>query len=363
MALQEYKCANCGGPITFDSRIQKMKCPHCGAELDVEGLRALDEDQQNSQPDDLTWNLHRAPWQEGETDSLRVYLCRSCGGEIVGDQNLAATSCPYCGNPVVMVEQVSGVLRPDIVIPFKLDKEQAKDGLKTYLKGKPFLPKIFRDRQHIDEVKGVYLPFWLFDADADADVRYGARRTRAWSDSNYNYVETSHYTLYRAGRLGFDKIPVDGSQKMPDDLMESIEPFDFADAVDFQTAYLSGYFAEKHDVDAEQSVTRANARVRRSVDERLAASTLGYEAVTTESSNVRIRNGEVAYALLPVWLLNTLWKGTRYTFAMNGQTGKFVGDLPISVSALWKWRAILTAAFTVAISALLALFLTMPAGG
>lgn len=363
MALQEYKCVNCGGPITFDSRLQKMKCPHCGAELDVDGLRALDEAKQNSQPDDFTWNLHRTPWREGEADSLRVYSCRSCGGEIVADQNLAATSCPYCGNPVVMVEQVSGILRPDVVIPFKLDKEQARGGLQRHLKGKPFLPKIFKDRQHIDEVKGVYLPFWLFDADADAQIRYRATRTRSWSDSRHDYVETSYYTLYRAARLGFERIPVDGSQKMPDDLMESIEPYNLADGVDFQTAYLSGYFAEKYDVDPEQSVNRANARVQRSMEETLAASTTGYQTVSTESSSVRIRNGEVTYALLPVWLLNTMWKGTRYTFAMNGQTGKFVGNLPVDVGALWKWRAILTAVFTVVISLLLVLFLTMPLGG
>ncbi len=359
MALQEYKCANCGGPIIFDSRLQKMKCPHCGAELDVSALKARDEAQQNVQPDDLTWNVHHSHWREGEVDSLRVYLCRSCGGEIVGDQNLAATSCPYCANPVVMVEQVSGMLRPDIVIPFKLDKEQAKEGLTRHLKGKPFLPKIFKDRQHIDEVKGVYLPFWLFDADADIQARYGATRMRSWSDSKYNYVETSYYTLYRAGRLGFERIPVDGSQKMPDDLMESIEPFNCAEAVDFQTAYLSGYFAEKYDVGAEQSLHRANARVQRSAAEAMDATTTGYQAVTTESSNVRIRNGQVSYALFPVWLLNTMWNGTRYTFAMNGQTGKFVGDLPLSVSSLWRWRAILTAVFSVLLSLLVMLVLTM----
>ena len=114
----------------------------------------------------LKWK--QAQWQEGEADGLRSYVCKSCGGEIVGDENTAATSCPFCGNPVVMMGQFSGALKPDLVIPFKLDKKAAKEGLKKHLTGKRFLPKIFKDQNHIDEIKGIYVPFWLFDTDVDA---------------------------------------------------------------------------------------------------------------------------------------------------------------------------------------------------
>lgn len=364
MALQQYKCPNCGGPITFDSRLQKMKCPNCGTELGVGALAPLEATRQPGQSDSPSWSTQAGtPWREGEMESLRSYVCQSCGGEIVGDQNLAATSCPYCGNPVVMTEQLSGILRPDIVIPFKLDKNRAKEGLKEHLKGKPFLPRIFKDSHHIDEMKGVYLPFWLFDADVDASITYAAQKARSWSDKDYNYVETSYFRLFRAAHLEFEHVPFDGSQKMPNDLMESIEPYDLGRAVDFQTAYLSGYFAEKYDVAAQQGFTRVNARVRQSAEDTLASSAKGYVAVTPESGDIRIHNGEVKYALMPVWLLNTTWKNNRYTFAMNGQTGKFVGDLPLSKAELWKWRVILTPAFTVAVSLALLLFLIMPTGG
>jgi DNA-directed RNA polymerase subunit RPC12/RpoP len=360
MALQEYKCPNCGGAVNFDSSLQKMKCPYCDAEFDIESLKSLDDALQNEQADDLTWDVKAGtPWLEGEEGSLRVYSCKSCAGEIVGDANMAATSCPYCGNPIVMMGQFSGALRPDFVIPFKLDKEAAKEGLTKHLKGKRFLPKVFKSQNHIDEIKGVYVPFWLFDADADANIRYKATKTRKWSDNEYNYTETNHFTLYRAGSLGFERIPVDGSTKRPDDLMESIEPYDFAAATVFQTAYLAGYLADKYDVDAEKSVERANTRVKRSTEDALRATTSGYESVSVDSSSVRISNGKAKYALYPVWLLNTTWGGKKYVFAMNGQSGKFVGDLPVDKSALWMWRAIAAVVCTPLLATLIALIMTM----
>ena len=182
-------------------------------------------------------------WGEEETSKMRVYHCESCGGEIIADENQAATKCPYCDNPVVMKGQFQGDLRPDYVIPFKLDKAAAKERFKSHLNGKPLLPKVFRSENHIDEIKGIYVPFWLFDADAEADIRYKGTTVRTWSDSDYNYTQTSYYSILRGGRIGFERVPVDGSSKMEDDLMESIEPFDFSEAVPFQTAYLAGYMA------------------------------------------------------------------------------------------------------------------------
>lgn len=328
--ILEYKCPNCGGAISFDSGLQRMKCPYCDAEFDMEALKSKDEALNNEADGDLQWSTNAGTeWAEGEADGLRSYVCKSCGGEIVGDENMAATSCPYCDNPVVMTGQLSGALRPDYVIPFKLDKNAAKAGLSKHLSGKFLLPKVFKSQNHIDEIKGLYVPFWLFDADVDADIRYRATKLRHWSDSRYDYTETSYYDVRRAGKVAFDHIPVDGSTKMDDDLMESIEPFNFSDSTDFQTAYLVGYLADKYDVSAEQSIDRANRRVRKSTEQVFASTVSGYTSSVPEHTNIRLENGVAKYTLYPVWLLNTSWNGKKYTFAMNGQTGKFVGDLPV----------------------------------
>lgn len=348
--LLEYKCPCCGGAVGFDSSIQKIKCPYCDTEFDMEALKSLDEELADQQPDDMTWETAAGgEWQEGETNGIRSYICNSCGGEIVGDTNTAAMSCPFCGNPVVMKGHLAGVLRPDYVIPFKLDKEAAKAGFMKHLQGKPLLPKVFKDQNHIDEIKGIYVPFWLFDVDVKAKARYQATKIRRWSDSNYYYTNTSYYSVVRGGDIAFDRVPVDGSSKMADDLMESIEPYDFKDAVDFQTAYLAGYFADKYDIDAEQSIERANDRIKKSTEDAFAKTVVGYSTVIPAGSNVRLSKGKAKYALYPVWLLNTTWNGEKYTFAMNGQTGKFVGNLPCDKKAYWKWFATIAAVASVAI--------------
>ena len=304
MAVQEYKCPCCSGALAFDSTIQKMKCPFCDTEFEVETLKAYDEDLKSEGSDNLDWDTNAGTqFTVDEATGLRSYVCQSCGGEIVGDDLTAATECPFCGNHAIMMQQFTGSLKPDYVIPFKLNKEAAKAEYLKHLKGKFLLPKVFKEENHIDEIKGIYVPFWLFDSDADADIRYRATRTRSWSDANYIYTETSYYSVYRAGNLGFDHVPVDGSTRMADDLMESVEPFNFGDAVEFQTAYLSGYFADKYDVSAEDSIARANERIKNSTEDAFTDTVIGYTTVTPEYSSVRLHDGKTKYAFYPVWLL------------------------------------------------------------
>jgi len=190
------------------------------------------------------------------------------------------------------------------------------------------------------------VPVWLFDADADAQVEYEATKVRTWSDSDYDYTETRHYAVLRGGTLGFADVPVDGSTKMDDTLMESIEPFDISGAVPFQAAYLPGYLADKYDVDADASIGRANERIKQSTEDAFRSTVVGYTSVTTVDSSVRLENGRARYALYPVWMLNTQWNGQKFTFAINGQTGKIAGDLPMDKGAFWKYLLGVTGAVT-----------------
>ena len=344
MSMMEYKCPNCGGTIEFDSQSQQMVCPFCGSTFDVEALKQYDEElsQASAKEESTNWNPQTEEWREGEQEGMRVYTCNSCGGEIIGDETMAATSCPFCGNNTVIMGQFMGMLKPNLIIPFKMDKEAAKKALKEHYKGKILLPKVFKDENHLDEIKGIYVPFWLFDGDADAKIMFDATRIRTWSDSNYRYTETSHYSVLRDGELSFNDIPVDGSDKMSDEMMESIEPYKMEDAVDFQTAYLAGYLADKYDVDSEQAIGRANDRIRKSTEHTFAETVTGFVTVTTNSSNISIEKGDVSYALLPVWMLTTKWNDNKYLFAMNGQTGKLIGDLPMDKTKFGLWFAGLT---------------------
>ena len=358
--LQEYKCPCCDGTISFDADSQKLKCPYCGTEFDIETIVSYDEELKEDSADNMTWKTKpETEWQEADADGFCTYVCNSCGGEIVGDENTASTNCPYCGSAVVVLGKVSGTVRPDFVIPFKIDKEKAVANLSEYYKGKKLLPKVFKDKNRIEEVKGLYVPVWLFDTEADAHMRYRATRHRFWSDSKYNYTETSYYSVTRAGSLSFENVPVDGSSKMDDELMESIEPFDFSEAVDFQTAYLAGYLTDKYDVDAEASINRANERIKKSTEEAFADMVHGYSSVIPVSNSVKFDNGSEKYALYLVWLLKTEWEGKKYFFAVNGQTGKVAGDLPMDKTAYLKWFWGLASGIGIGTYLILKLFETM----
>ena len=346
-------CPACKTELNSEGISGEATCPDCGAEFTMEDLRAYAAQMAEKHEDNMNWDTEAgSQWQEGEADGLRIYGCKQCGGEIVADETTGATHCPYCGNPVVLTGHFAGLLKPDLVIPFKVDKKAAIEALQNHYKGKRLLPKVFKDQNHIEEVKGLYVPVWLFDADADARVEYEATRTRTWSDSEYNYTATSHYAVIRAGGIGFENVPVDGSTKMDDTLMESIEPFDISEAVPFKAAYLPGYMADKYDVDASSSIGRANARIKESTEDAFRNTVQGYETVTTVASNIRLQNGKARYALYPVWILNTDWNGQKFTFGINGQTGKIVGDLPMDKGAFWMWLlgvsgAVAAAAFAI----------------
>ncbi|MBQ9976187.1 MAG: hypothetical protein IJP16_06715 [Clostridia bacterium] len=330
--LNKYKCPACSASLEFDASSQNIKCPYCDTEFDISVF------QTEESHDEMNWDsASGAKWEDGDGDGVSAYVCQSCGGEIISDGNTAATKCPFCDSPIVMTGRLSGDLKPDLVIPFKLDKKAAKAALLRHVSGKKLVPKVFRDENRIDEIRGIYVPFWIHNADANGHINYRTTRVRHWSDSRYNYTETTHYRVTRGGSMRFEHVPIDASSKIANDIMESIEPFDFSEAVDFETAYLAGYLADKYDVEADVCRERINQRVKRSVEDTFRQTVNGYATVTTESSSVSLENTEVKYVLYPVWLLNTTWNGNRYTFAMNGQTGKFVGNLPLDKGAWWRW--------------------------
>ena len=171
---------------------------------------------------------------------MSCLLFKSCGGEVITDSTTTATSCPYCDNSIVLTGQMKDSFRPDLVIPFQIDKNAAIEALSNHRSDKKFLPAAFKDRNHLEEVIGVYVPFWLYNCTANGDMSYRATRSTHWSDANNNYIRTHHYQLVRRGEADFVKIPADGSKKMADEMMEAIEPFDYSKAVEFKTPYLAG---------------------------------------------------------------------------------------------------------------------------
>jgi predicted RNA-binding Zn-ribbon protein involved in translation (DUF1610 family) len=274
-----------------------------------------------------------------EAAYMRAYTCPSCAAEIICEYTTAATSCPYCGNPTVIPAQFVDRLKPDYVLPFKLDKNAAIEALKNYYKGKKFLPKSFTDMSHVEDIKGVYVPFWLYNGVTNSYMRFRATKEHSYKRGDYMITETDHYRVTRAGSVAFQMVPVDGSSKMPDAHMDSVEPFHYNELQPFSLAYLPGFLADKYDEDAEFCSKRANERIVASTEDAFRRTVSGYNSVSREYSDIKLARGDVKYALMPVWLLSTKWNGKDFLFAMNGQTGKLIGDLPVDRGKYWAWFA------------------------
>lgn len=335
----EYKCPCCNAGLVFQGDTQKLTCEYCGNTFDLNTVQAFQESTEAGS-EEVQWE--REPtreWSQTEQQALQVFHCPACGGEILSDENTAATFCPYCDNPTILPSRLSGSLKPDVVLPFQTKKEDAQAAFLRLCKGKPLLPKAFTQEQRLEKITGMYVPFWLYDCHAHYDGTYRATRIHTWSDTRYHYTRTDSFLLRREAEAGFLGIPMDGSSKMDDTFMESIEPYDYSQLQDFDMAYLTGHLADKHDVPSRAGEERIRQRVDAAVDEQLQSSLFGYASVIPASRRLQMGHSQARYALLPVWILNTRYRGKLYTFAMNGQTGKMTGSFPISPQRAGAWFA------------------------
>lgn len=392
--VTNYQCPNCAGALHFSSETGRLECDYCDSSFSVAEVEAFYaakdakaaaalknedakptkggegdnydkqfyDDAQEAAGISQNEKIRRASsnWDESTVSedwgelkgNIKSYICPSCGAELICEETTAATSCPFCGNNTVVPGKVSDSLKPDYIIPFKLDKEAAIQALKRHYGRKIFLPKTFREENQIEKIQGIYVPFWLFDADVDAEARYACKNSTSHRSGDYIVTTTRHYDVRRSGNVQFEKVPADASAKMPDDLMDSLEPFNYSEMVPFSSAYFPGYLADKYDVEVPEAAPRADVRFKDSVESYLRKDVHGYQVVTQMNLDTYIDRKRVSYALLPVWMLKTRWENKTYLFAMNGQTGKFVGDLPVSKKRYWLFVILIAIALTIACSLL-----------
>jgi len=323
----EYKCPCCDAGLIFGEQQQKLQCDSCGNNFDLETIAEYNRIPDQADEQNFVW----------EDEEVVPFQCPSCGGLIEYDDHTASTFCPYCDNPVVLPQRVSASLTPDAVIPFKKSRQEAQDAFKALCKGKPLLPKDFISENRISQLTGLYVPFWLYSCSGSQDGKYKATRVRRWSDSNYNYTRTDHFLLTRAATADFQWIPMDASSKVSNEIMESIEPYDYSQLTDFNPAYLTGFLSDKYDVESKTGEERIRQRVSQTMDQMIAASCLGYTTVLPMGKNLKITHSKASYVLLPVWILTSKYKDKEYTFAMNAQTGKMTGSFPICPKRSAAW--------------------------
>lgn len=318
------KCPSCGANIKFNPTTQKWDCEYCGVSYNIKDFEEI----QSKEKEEIVDN------------TITEYTCPDCGAIVLTDKNTVATHCVYCGNTAIIKNRLQGEFKPDKIIPFKTQKQEAIDAFQKNVKKKWFAPDDFHKEENIEKISGVYIPFWLYDSYANGDITAKATKVKHWRSGDYYYTETSIYECSRNGDLEIVDLPVDGSTKFDDEIMDSIEPYDYKDFVPFNRSYLSGFLAEKYDLKQDEVYERAKKRMENTIINELKSSILGYNTVSVTSSKINIQKGEVEYALLPVWMLNIKFKEKFYTFAMNGQTKRVVGHVPIDMKKLLKKSSI-----------------------
>ena len=353
MEVFSTKCPTCNAKIPFDPKTQKWVCDYCGGSFTAEQIKSFEEaakanqdTEENKEYANATHNYdveikNQATEDEssGEyNDDLDLYTCNNCGAQIVADKNTSATFCVYCGGYTLIKDRLTGHFKPQYIIPFQTTKEDAKEEYIKYIKSRTFVPNKFKSAENIEKITGVYIPFWTYDADIRIKKTGTGTKVRTWISGNYEYTEYSDYQFVRDLIESFDDVPVDGSEKFNDDLMDSIEPFDYTKKQPFDPRYLSGFLAEKYDVDKNKAYVRAQLRMVNTTNKAVDTS-ISYSSFNVASSDVSEDKGEVLYWLLPVWMLNTKYNDKMYQFAMNGESKKVVGNFPIDNKKVFKMTA------------------------
>lgn len=356
VAVVSYKCPNCGGELIFDPESQKMKCEYCISSFDQKEMEELTKQHTYDTPGKEIIEDDSDAAYYNVTGSAYLYTCPNCGAQVITDPNTSATTCYYCHNPISFTKQLSDEFKPSKVIPFQKSKDQALETFLHWCKRKKFLPDDFSSPRQLENIAGLYIPYWLVDCDTNGYLKGTGKKVHSWRQGDYRYTKTDIFSVSRAATMSFSYLPHDASSKAEDQIMESIAPFNYDDLKDFSYSYLSGFMSEKYDVTKEDVYPVIKARVEKAVEQELRSSITGYSSTSIAGTNVQVNRTRFHYTLMPVWMLTYQYKGKTYMFAMNGQTGKTFGNLPVSQQ---KLNILFFVVFLIAFAAILFVLLYM----
>lgn len=341
----QYKCPGCGANMMFDSLSGMLTCTSCGHSIDIQEYAEknggkYEQEAANDNVDEVTGEYREVHEEASDNvfdETVVSYQCENCGAELVVSEDTTATKCSFCGSPMILADRMQGKKAPTRVIPFRVSKEDAIRGFKKWCKKGLITPNDFMTADRIQDIVGIYVPFWLFDVTGQGEVHADCTRVSHYSSGNYNVTATKHYKVWRKLDLDYERIPVDASERMDDDLMDKLEPFYYEDIKEFSSMYLPGFVAESYNYTDDDLLPRVRERVQKWMDDYARQTMKNYATVNITGREYDIRKKKTDYSLLPVWMINYNYRNGEYVFAMNGDTGKIVGKPPISKVKAAAW--------------------------
>lgn len=343
------KCPNCGGQVAYDPQLRKVVCDFCRWETeegDFSGLEGREEYDREKEKEDAVPIIMRRkavqpvpvsePVQEGDASDrfmeTSIYQCKACGAELMLSGTEASTFCGFCGASTIVFERMSKEARPKWILPFILTRQQALESIKAHFARRDYIPSKIRELT-VDKVHGIYMPYWLFDTYIRRSMIVEAT---THNDGTYRYV--------RDASCHFKKVTMDASRRLNNEMSRRLEPFDTDELVDFDVAYLSGYYADRYDVPMEELKNANVCRCRDYLDdaildscERVNKKTIGplsNYVIKDVREDYQVEN--VDYGLLPAYFVNLKYDTGSELVMVNGQTGKVVANLPFEKKQITK---------------------------
>lgn len=336
MAVISYKCPNCDGELIFNPAGGNYKCEYCASlftQDELEQMQPAEGKEEKEQSQTAEEETGKGEKQE-QADGM-VYTCASCGAQIVTDATTAATFCYYCHNPVILQGRLSGEFLPDKIIPFKITKEAAKTMFMQFVGKKKFVPKAFFNKKQLDNLTGVYFPYWVYDADIDASVIGNGQKRRVWTTGDVEHTETKFYRIERQGQVHVENVTGNALSKANRELAEGVLPYDISKMEDFHMGYLSGFQAEKRDMEKSAMTTSFNTQVMSATENLIRDTIHGYSSYSFSGKDFTTTREGWKYVLFPVWTVTYKGKnGKMYYYSLNGQTGNVCGELPVDTKKL-----------------------------
>jgi len=349
-----HKCPNCDGPLMFDPKNQKFQCEYCGSTFTDTEVSDFEQAQKErsgvtDETTSQTEPIAQSKSDDGQVD-VGLFVCPTCGAEIVTDATTAATTCYYCHNPVVLSDRISGKYLPEVVLPFQIERKEAEEKFIQWTGKKKFIPTAFFDKKQISNLQGVYFPYWVVDSELNGQMSAQATNIRVWRIGDIEYTETKQYSIFRKGITSFKDLTKNALKKNEaEKMVATVQPFDLSKAVPFKNQYLSGFLAEKRDIEFQEMKGAVDKELGNYAEDLMRQTITGYMSVTNVQSSQSIASQNSRYVLLPIWLVTYREKvgGKLFYYAMNGQTGKVAGILPVSKKKLALTAMVMFAALAI----------------
>ncbi len=337
---KKYSCKVCGAELYFDPGRGKMHCDYCDSDFDpaeydfepgeagaADETIAQGQDPESGEPDAAA-GTQAATDDSVSTDDLVVYKCPNCGAEVITSKKTVATTCVYCNRAITMTGNVKGEFRPDYVLPFEKQLSEVEAAYRRLCRQSVLTPRLFTREATVKKIKGMYIPYWLYTFNGRVRMSVRAQRIRTNVNGDEEVTYTSSYDVTEEADARFERIPADAMKEMDNLMMDSIEPFDFSRLKPFNPAYLTGFYTQQWDDSAADNEPRAKGRAKTAFSAAAMKRAGSYPSKVINSEKYDWSGQKIELVMIPVWMMYTEYKGKKYVFGMNGQTGKMLGEIP-----------------------------------